>query len=87
MYKIEFDKEWDKYFEELPKDMQIRIWKKINKIKEGISSRHLGHGIGYFVAEIGQYRICYKSFENEKIVRFYFAGKHKDYERWYGGRK
>lgn len=87
MYKIDFDEGWDRYFEKLPKDIQIRVWKKINKIKTGLPGRHLHSGVDYFVEEVGQYRICYKSFENKKVRRFYFVGNHKDYEKWYGGRK
>jgi hypothetical protein len=34
------------------------------------------------VEEVGQYRICYKSFEDRKVRRFYFVGDHKEYERW-----
>jgi hypothetical protein len=34
------------------------------------------------VEEVGQYRICYKSFEARKVRRFYFVGDHKEYERW-----
>ena len=88
MYKEEFDSEWDKHFEKLPKDLQIKIWKKIKRILDGLPTRHLEHGVPYFVEEFGrQYRICYKSFEDTKVRRFYFVGKHEDYEKWIGIRK
>lgn len=88
MYSEEFDPQWDEHFEKLPKDLQIRIWKKIKRILEGLPTRHLEHGVPYFVEEIGrQYRLCYKTFEETKIIRFYFIGKHKDYEKWIGIRK
>jgi mRNA-degrading endonuclease RelE of RelBE toxin-antitoxin system len=87
MYQAEFDLDWKDFFKELPEDMKTRVVKKIKRILEGLPGRHLGHGLDYFVEEIGQYRICYQSFEDKKVRRFYFVGKHKQYEKWYGGRK
>jgi len=84
MYREEFDPQWDIHFEKLLKDIQIRVWKKIKQILSGLPARHLQHGVNFFVEEVGQYRICYKSFEDRKIRRFYFVGKHKDYEKWIG---
>ena len=84
MYRIELDKEWDRYFGHIPKDIQARVWKKIKQIKTGLPGRHLRFGADFFVEEVGQYRICYKSFEEKKIRRFYFVGDHKEYERWLG---
>ena len=43
------------------------------------------HGIDFFIAEAGQYRIAYKISGNTKIV--FFIGKHKDYEDWYEKRR
>ena len=88
MYSAEFDEKWKEFFEDLPEDMKLRVIKKIKRILEGLPTRHLEHGVPYFVEELGrQYRICYKSFEDVKVRRFYFTGKHKDYEKWIGIRK
>jgi hypothetical protein len=88
MYTVEFDKDWGYFFNRLPEDLKLRILKKIKQISEGLPTRHLQHSVPYFVEEFGrQYRICYKSYEDTKIRRFYFVGKHKDYEKWLGIRK
>jgi len=84
MYSAEFEDKWDKYFESLAPDIQKKVWKKINQIKEGLPGRHLKRGLDYFVEEVGQYRICYKSFEERRVRRFYFVGDHKEYKKWLG---
>jgi hypothetical protein len=45
-------------------------------------ARHLKHGLDYFVVETGQYRICFKAGERREVKVIYFAGTHKDYEKW-----
>jgi mRNA-degrading endonuclease RelE of RelBE toxin-antitoxin system len=87
MYKPEFDEGWKVHFHELPEDIKERVAKKIKKILEGLPGRHLRHGIDFFVQEVGQYRICYKSDEQKKLRVFYFVGNHKDYEKWIGIKK
>jgi len=67
----------------LSKDIIDRVWKKLNRLQEDKQRRHLEFGCDFFVEEVGQYRIGYKVFENEKIIKIYFIGKHKDYEKWY----
>ncbi len=57
--------------------------KKISKILEFPEKRHLKKGAKFFVDEIGQHRILYRVFEENDEVRFYFVGKHKEYEKWY----
>ena len=42
----------------------------------------LRFGVDFFVEEVGQYRICYKSFEDKILRRCYFVGDHKEYEKW-----
>lgn len=87
MYAIEFDDEWNDCYNSLSPDLRKRIWKKVLQIERGLPGRHLEHGVEFFVEEVGQYRICYKSMEDAKVRRFYFVGKHKDYEKWIGIRK
>jgi hypothetical protein len=82
MYSIELADTWNGYFDRLSPDMRKRVWKKIQQIKAGLPGRHLRFGVDFFVEEVGQYRICYKSFEARKVRRFYFVGDHKEYERW-----
>lgn len=87
MYSIEFDENWNEYFNRLSSEVQRRIWKKIAQIETGLPGRHLHFGADFFIEEVGQYRIAYKSFEDKKVRRFYFVGDHKEYERWIGLRK
>ena len=82
MYSIDYAQKWDSYFEKLSPETQKRIWKKIMQVKAGLPARHLRFGADFFVEEAGQYRICYKSFEDRKVRILYFVGDHKEYERW-----
>ena len=83
MYAGRFDQDWPKYFRKLDSQAKGRIAKKIKNILEHPHKRHLRKGARFFVGETGQYRIVYRIFEQSKTVRFYFVGKHKDYEKWY----
>ncbi len=82
-FKAEFDEDWLKFWKKVPHNMKLRIKRKIDKIISNPKGRHLRHGLDFFVAEVGQYRIVYRIFENDRKVRFYFVGKHKEYEKWY----
>jgi mRNA-degrading endonuclease RelE of RelBE toxin-antitoxin system len=84
MYQFEFDDEWHKRIAKLDKSIRTRVLKKAAQIINGLPGRHLQHGTDYFVEEVGQYRIAYKSFEREKMRRFYFVGTHKEYLKWLG---
>ncbi|OIO25009.1 hypothetical protein AUJ14_05210 [Candidatus Micrarchaeota archaeon CG1_02_55_22] len=82
-FEINFEPGWDKYFAKLDHPVQERILKKIMQLQSGIQSRHLKHGLSFFVEEIGGYRIAFKSDDTAKKRKVYFAGSHKDYEKWY----
>ncbi len=81
-YMLTFDEKWDDYFGSLPNDIKTRILKKLEQIKNGLPGRHLEHGIPVFVEEVGQYRICYVQDEKNKTRKIYFAGDHKNYDKW-----
>ena len=83
MYNATFDEDWPKYFDKLDNQLKERIAKKIKKILEHPKKRHLTGNAKYFVDEIGQHRIAYRVFESSNEARFYFVGKHKEYEKWY----
>jgi mRNA-degrading endonuclease RelE of RelBE toxin-antitoxin system len=83
MFKATFHKNWPEYFNKLDSQIKEHTAKKIQKILEHPQKRHLSGSAKYFVDEIGQYRILYMVFEEKQEVRFYFAGNHKEYERWY----
>ena len=82
MYSSEFDPKWKERFARLPEDLKGRVVKKMKQILGGLPGRHLRFGVDFFVEEVGQYRICYKSYEDRKVRRFYFVGDHKEYEKW-----
>jgi len=81
MYEITYSEGWDDYFKKMNQDLQTKIWKKIQQLKELEGIRHLKKGLPYFVVEIGQNRICFK--EENNVRRIDFAGNHKQYEKWY----
>lgn len=83
MYSAIYDEEWPEYFDRLSNEMKERTTKKIKKILEYPYKRHLQKGAKFFVGEIGQNRIIYRIFEQDKTVKFYFAGDHKEYEKWF----
>ena len=83
IYTATFDEKWPEYFAKLDNTIKERVAKKIKKILEFPQKRHLKKGARFFVDEIGQNRIVYRVFEENKEARFYFVGNHKEYERWY----
>ncbi|MBN1941619.1 MAG: hypothetical protein JW772_05570 [Candidatus Diapherotrites archaeon] len=83
MYKLDFKPGWDIYFSKMDKKTQGQIWKKIQKQKTETKSRHMRFGLEFYVLEIGQYRVALKLKEKEKLKTVWFAGNHKQYERWY----
>lgn len=85
-YSLEFDDLWEGYYKNLPPDIKERVKKKLIQLKY-LPARHLQYGLEYFVKEVGQYRIAFKTVENKKIRRFYFVGDHKEYEKFIGIRK
>ncbi len=87
MYSPEFDCDWKGYFDRLPPKIKERTAKKMKKILDGLPSRHLCHGLPFLVAEIGQYRITYKSIEEKRARRFYFVGTHDEYLKWIGAQE
>ena len=82
-YAVEFAPGWREYFDKLDTSVQARVFKKIRQLETGFPGRHLKHGLDFFVEEVGGFRIAYKSDEALKIRKIYFAGSHKDYEKWY----
>lgn len=83
MYELDFDEDWKKYFQPIENDIKERVAKKIGKILLFPEKRHLKGKADYFTDEIGQYRITYRIIKENNKVRFYFIGKHKEYEKWY----
>jgi len=89
MYTLVYDVDWDNYFQNVPEVIKKRFLKRREKYVNfpTIGFRHTKHGVSYFVDEIGQYRVCFTSDEDNKIRTFYFIGDHKEYEKFIGIRK
>lgn len=83
MFEATFDEDWPYYFDLLENELKMRIFKKLKKILEHPKKRHLKKNADFFVDEVGQNRIIYRVFESQNLVRFYFVGNHKEYEKWY----
>lgn len=90
MYSVEYDKNWEEYFEDVPPDIKKRFLKRLDKYTNfpSFAFRHEEHGLDFFVDEIGnQYRVLFTSDEKLKIRSFCFIGDHKKYEKFLGTRK
>jgi len=84
-FEIEMHADAREVLLELDLAIKARILKRMERMRHELRSRHMMHGIDFFIAEAGQYRIAYKISGNTKIV--FFIGKHKDYEDWYEKRR
>ena len=83
-YEILFDPKWDGWFSRLDAGMKKRVMKKILQLQGEVLSRHLKQGLQYYVAEIGQHRLCYKIDRERKAKILCFVGDHKEYEKLLG---
>ncbi len=84
-YGIIFADGWEHHFSALDNSVKRNILHKIEQMREKPPGRHLRFGTDFFVEEMGQCRILYVVDGNLKVI--YFAGTHKDYERYIGLRK
>ncbi|MFH0971821.1 MAG: hypothetical protein V1835_04610 [Candidatus Micrarchaeota archaeon] len=73
-----------KQLEGIDKSERLSIAKKLVQLqRDEIGSRHLKFGLKFNVVEVGQYRICFKVFEEKASKEVRFIGNHKEYEHWY----
>lgn len=79
-YEVGLHEDAERELEKLDHSIKEKLIKRMARMREEEPGRHLHHGLPYFVEEVGQYRIAYTCHGNEKTV--YFAGSHKDYEKW-----
>ena len=82
LYALKYAEGWDRHFAEFDNSLKLRILKKLEQMKGKEESRHLQHGLPYFVEEVGGCRITFKKDEETKTKEIYFIGDHKQYERW-----
>jgi mRNA-degrading endonuclease RelE of RelBE toxin-antitoxin system len=82
-YKVQLESEAEAQLDNIDKSTRIKLLKKLIRLQEENLSRHLKKGLPFFVAEVGQYCICFKIEEQLQEKRVYFIGKHKEYAKWY----
>jgi len=87
MYTLKLNPNWGENFKKFDHATQQKIMKKIEKQQEETKTRHLKHGLEFYVIEIGQWRAALKINEKEKTKTVCFIGNHKQYERWYKSKK
>lgn len=73
----------EKELEKIVNPLNKRFGKHIEKISSNETSRHLEHGLPYFVENVTkQARIIY-CLEEETIYVMHCFATHKEYERWF----
>jgi mRNA-degrading endonuclease RelE of RelBE toxin-antitoxin system len=82
-YSVIFHEEARRKIFALDHSVRKLILKKIARMKTEPAGKHLRHGLPYFIAEVGQYRIAYEVDEAEKKKIIQFVGDHKEYAEWY----
>ena len=83
-FAVLFEKNAERQFLDLEKPVRERIAKKLRQLEnDEFGSRHLKHGLPFFVEEVGQFRIAFKERADLGQKRVIFVGNHKDYEKWY----
>ena len=81
-FEIKYVQGWDVHFAKFDNSIKIRILKALDRLKLKQTTKHLEHGLPFFVEEIGQYRIAFKHSEGSNLKEVYFVGDHKQYDKW-----
>ncbi len=79
---VTYKEGWDILLHGFPHDIQDRILKKIEQMKQPLQGRGL-HGSHFQVEEVGEHRIAYSLDSTNRIKEIHFVGNHKQYEKWY----
>ena len=87
-YKLEIPEHLDKIFIKLSKKDKLQFEILSRRIKEILEDPYrfkplTANMVGQRRASIRHFVLTYEILENEKIVKFYFIGDHKEYEKWY----
>jgi len=83
-WTINYEINWDIYFNGLDQTIQSHIFKKINRLQFEIHARHF-HKLNFFILEVGQYRIAFFENKSTRTRIVVFVGNHTQYEKWYKG--
>ncbi len=81
-WRIEYRDGWDTHLYGFSHDIQDRILKKIEQMKQPLQGRGLQHS-RFLVEEVGDYRVAYSLDETNRTKEIHFVGSHKQYEKWY----
>ena len=82
-YSVGFHEDAKKRLLALDLSIREKLLKRIARMQEERTGRHLRHGVTFFVIEVGQYRIAYYCDEKKKEKVIHFVGDHKEYRKWY----
>lgn len=82
-YSVGFHEDAKKRLLALDFSVREKMLKRIARMQDEPTGRHLRRGVPFFVIEVGQYRIAYYCDENKKEKEIYFVGDHKEYQKWY----
>lgn len=85
-YRLDFKPGWDCHFKDFDKNVQQRILKKFEQMKQPLAARGL-HSSRYRVEEVGGYRIAFIQGDSERVKHIHFVGSHAQYEKWYSGKE
>ena len=83
-WTINYEINWDIYFNGLDQTIQSHIFKKINRLQFEIHARHF-HKLNFFILEVRQYRIAFFEIKSTRTRTVVFVGNHTQYEKWYKG--
>ncbi len=69
---------------QLDHSLKIPILKKLKQLeRDDLPSRHLQHGLPYFVEDVSGFRIAFTKDDGTKVKKVWFIGDHKEYEKWF----
>ena len=80
--KVEIGEQAKSDLKKMERAQLIVFGKHIDKMADNPPGRHMKHGLPYFVDEVGQGRIVYRTV-NDTIFVLRCFNSHKDYEKWY----
>lgn len=81
-FKVMYVQGWDVHFAKFDNSVKIRILKALERLKSKQTTKHLEHGLPFFVEEVGNYRIAFKHDSGSNVKEVYFVGDHKQYDAW-----
>ena len=72
-YAVDFLREFVKQFRRLPRDVRLRVRRRVTELSENpyLGLKLVGALAGYWKDRVGKYRIIYKVDEDRKLIILY----------------